>query len=64
MPIFEYTCSKCGKTFEKLVLGSRKEPPVCPHCGTQKVTQQLSTFAGHSTGAQSSGATCAHSGGG
>jgi putative FmdB family regulatory protein len=64
MPIFEYTCPKCGKTFEKLVLGRNQGPPPCPHCGAKKVLQQFSTFASASSSAKSAGAGCAPSGGG
>lgn len=45
MPIFEYRCGKCEKDFEKLVLSSQTKPPVCPECGSKKVTQQLSRFS-------------------
>ena len=31
MPIYEYTCTKCGKDFEELVFGD--DLPACPHCG-------------------------------
>ena len=31
MPIYEYTCTKCGKDFEELVFGDAL--PACPHCG-------------------------------
>ena len=51
MPIFEYTCSKCGRTFEKLVLGRNQEAPACPYCGEKKVEQQFSTFASATAGA-------------
>jgi putative FmdB family regulatory protein len=64
MPIFEYTCSKCGRTFEKLVLGRNQEAPACPYCGEKKVEQQFSTFASATAGAKSSRAACAPSGGG
>lgn len=32
MPLYEYRCRSCGKTFEQLVLGE-KEPVFCPECG-------------------------------
>jgi putative FmdB family regulatory protein len=64
MPIFEYTCSKCGKTFEKLILGRNPQPPECPHCGAKEVTQQFSTFSSAVAGAKSSRGACAPSGGG
>ena len=44
MPIFDYLCDDCGTKFEKLVLPQFKEPVVCPSCGHDRVTQQLSTF--------------------
>jgi putative FmdB family regulatory protein len=31
MPIYEYRCDKCIKTFEKLVFGS--DEILCPKCG-------------------------------
>lgn len=31
MPIYEYKCSECDNSFEKLVFGSRDV--VCPSCG-------------------------------
>ncbi|HZT71297.1 MAG TPA: zinc ribbon domain-containing protein [Terriglobia bacterium] len=64
MPIFEYTCQKCKKTFEKLVLGKNQPSPACPHCGWKKTTQQFSTFATSGTSARASSASCAPSGGG
>jgi len=43
MPIYEYTCRKCGHPFEVLVRG--KEKPACPACGSRSLEKQLSTFA-------------------
>lgn len=40
MPIYEYTCKKCDKKFEMLVMG--KDRPVCPDCGNVKVKRLLS----------------------
>jgi putative FmdB family regulatory protein len=64
MPIFEYACPKCGKTFEKLVLSRNPEPVACPHCGWKRVRQMLSTFSSAGASAKSAGAVCAPSGGG
>ncbi|HUX10774.1 MAG TPA: zinc ribbon domain-containing protein [Terriglobia bacterium] len=64
MPIFEYTCQKCKKTFEKLVLGKKASQPVCPECGSKKTKQQFSTFATSGTSVRTSGGACAPSGGG
>lgn len=44
MPIFEYTCLKCGKEFERLVLGKDVEVR-CPSCEATEVSKHFSTFA-------------------
>jgi putative FmdB family regulatory protein len=65
MPIFEYACGKCGKVFEKLVLGRDPVPAECPHCGSKRVEQIFSSFATVSAGGKSSAApACGPSGGG
>lgn len=34
MPIYEYNCEKCGKTFEKLIRASDGDKKIeCPDCG-------------------------------
>lgn len=43
MPLFEYVCGKCDKRSEILIRGS--ETPVCPHCGSERLVKQASTFA-------------------
>ncbi len=43
MPIFEYKCESCGHSFEAILLGSQTAE--CPKCHTEKLEQQLSTFA-------------------
>jgi putative FmdB family regulatory protein len=59
MPIFEYTCRKCGKLFEKLILGKSSVEPVCPECGSKRVERKFSAFATATGVAQSSAAACA-----
>ncbi|HEX8523572.1 MAG TPA: zinc ribbon domain-containing protein [Tepidisphaeraceae bacterium] len=48
MPIYEYTCGKCKKSFEHLHR-SLKEADAgkvkCPECGSEKTTRALSVFA-------------------
>lgn len=44
MPIFEYLCSRCGETFEKLVLGSQAAVE-CPRCPGAPVEKLFSAFA-------------------
>ena len=45
MPIYEYKCSKCGKTFEHLAKSFSESPPKCPKCGAQHSKKQLSAFS-------------------
>jgi len=44
VPILEFRCGKCGKSYEWLKLSS-KEEPVCPHCGSSEAARQMSVFA-------------------
>lgn len=44
MPIFEYQCSGCGNTFEKLVSYSASGI-ACEVCGGVDVEKQFSTFS-------------------
>ncbi len=63
MPIFEYACQKCGKVFEKLILGKSSGELVCPECGSKQVVQKFSAFATATGTAKSSAAACATSSG-
>jgi len=63
VPIFEYVCAKCGKVFEKLILGKSQEALACPNCGSDRVEQKFSTFSSSSAGTRSA-PTCAPAGGG
>ena len=40
MPLFDFRCPSCDKTFEVLVLGSRT--PCCPQCGNESLEKQVS----------------------
>ncbi|UCC73466.1 MAG: zinc ribbon domain-containing protein [Gemmatimonadota bacterium] len=46
MPLYEYQCNECGKTFSlRLRIEEHdKKRPKCPHCGSRKLTQQFSSF--------------------
>ena len=44
MPLFEYECRKCHTRFEKLIF-DRSETVSCRSCGSEEITQLLSTFA-------------------
>jgi putative FmdB family regulatory protein len=63
MPIFEYACRKCGKVFEKLVLGKERKLPDCPSCGSKQVSEKYSRFSGTSSTPKSA-RVCAPSGAG
>lgn len=43
MPLFEYHCESCNKTFEKLCK-KQQEKSFCPDCG-QEATKAVSVFA-------------------
>jgi putative FmdB family regulatory protein len=43
VPIFEYKCGDCGKTFEILELpGSARKEPICPACSSAKLFKLIS----------------------
>lgn len=43
MPIYEYACAPCKKTFEELVIRKSDEAEVkCPACGARDVSRQMS----------------------
>ncbi len=42
MPIFEFKCSNCNKTFETLMLPSDTDQPVCPSCNSNLVEKLIS----------------------
>jgi putative FmdB family regulatory protein len=58
MPIFEFSCCRCGHEFEKLVAASAGTP-ACPKCSCKKVAKKFSVF-----GSKSGGKFTASSGGG
>ena len=46
MPLYEYQCRKCGKTFEVLRRMQDADNALeCPKCRSRKVERQFSTFA-------------------
>jgi len=46
MPIYEYRCRTCGKTFEMLrTIQAADGDLECPGCRSSEVERQLSTFA-------------------
>ena len=60
MPIYQYTCEKCGHTFESVrKMGEGNAVLRCPRCGRQSARMVFSTF--HSP---AFGGNCAPAGGG
>ncbi|RQW86257.1 MAG: zinc ribbon domain-containing protein [Geobacter sp.] len=51
MPMYEYSCTKCGQRFEKLEKKAAAETVVCPNCGSTEVNKEFSSFS--STGSVS-----------
>ncbi len=46
MPLYEFICQDCGRPFEKLVgISQADKSQVCPGCGSQQTSRQLSSFA-------------------
>ena len=46
MPVYEYVCNDCHKSFEKVLTISEHEdePAVCPDCGSKNVEQEAASF--------------------
>ena len=56
MPIYEYACVPCGKSFEELVLRKSDEAEIrCPGCGSADVARQMSRPAAARSGGSGSG---------
>lgn len=45
MPIYDYRCKDCNKTFDLLVMTGTV--PVCPECGSQNLEKLVSVLAPH-----------------
>jgi putative FmdB family regulatory protein len=56
MPLYEFTCTNCDKTFEELVAAGLDGPGVaCPDCGSEEVEKLVSRFASGGPSAGSGG---------
>jgi putative FmdB family regulatory protein len=47
MPIYEYRCASCDRSFEALVRATDGVAR-CSHCDSSEVTREMSTFAARS----------------
>ena len=55
MPIFEFMCTECDKSFEELVRSTNAvDEVVCPSCGSVHVNKMISTFSSKVAGTSSS----------
>lgn len=41
MPIYAFACADCGHQFDRLQRLSDPDPELCPECGAQAVTRQV-----------------------
>ncbi len=67
MPLYTYTCQKCGKQMEILIRGG--DAPKCPHCGAVKLKREAGVFAAmtsesSASSSHASGPCCGCSSGG
>jgi putative regulatory protein, FmdB family len=53
MPIYEYSCRKCGRDFEELVFDDT--PPTCPHCGSNDTHKLMEEYDREMIKVQTSG---------
>ena len=46
MPVYEYICNDCKKSFETVLTLAEhdKERISCPHCGSKNVEQEAAAF--------------------
>ncbi|RMF67270.1 MAG: zinc ribbon domain-containing protein [Calditrichaeota bacterium] len=59
MPIYEYRCKKCGKTFEVLQrVGAGNDDLSCPECGSAAPEKLVSMFASGGNEDSFSGSSC------
>lgn len=42
MPIYEYECKHCGKTFEIIARMNDTAEPLCPSCGKGRAEKRIS----------------------
>ncbi|MCX6030132.1 MAG: zinc ribbon domain-containing protein [Chloroflexi bacterium] len=52
MPLYEFTCPGCGRSFEELVRSANDTAAVkCLTCGSHNVRRKISMFASRASGA-------------
>jgi putative FmdB family regulatory protein len=58
VPLYEFHCENCRKNSEVLVRSSNWKGTKCPHCGSTKLTKNLSVFASSVQGNSAGPADC------
>ncbi len=60
MPLYEYSCQRCGKRFECLVTAGKEKDVVCDACGSADVQKMISCFGigGGSSRLKASSSSC------
>ena len=61
MPLYEYRCDACGRTFEELRSSGEADATIsCPSCESDRTARKLSTFAASagSSGSPKGGVAC------
>jgi putative FmdB family regulatory protein len=61
MPLYEYRCDACGRTFEELRPSSEADAAIsCPSCESNRTGRKLSSFAasGGSSSSPKGGGAC------
>lgn len=58
MPIYEYRCSKCGRTFEEISSISQSREVTCPACGSENTKRVLSAFSTTGCGLSGGHSSC------
>lgn len=61
MPLYDYTCQKCGQQSEILVRA--EGTPSCPSCGSEKMLKSLPLVTSHTRDANGASASPRPSGG-
>lgn len=57
MPLYEYRCDACGRTFEELRSSSEADAPIeCPSCDSRRTARKLSSFAASGGASSAKGA--------